>query len=229
MLHSAAVARIPRRFLVDTPSTNHCTFRSHNHMKLFEDEAIADFFLKLLAFYKTKFGILIHSFCLMRTHPHVVVTSTRGQKAFSDFWKVVNHRLAWRFNRARDRRGQVVMERLRSPAIDPGGRHMLTVMRYGDLNPVRAKLCRSPGKWKYSSYRHYAYGERHPLIDDAPDYLALGESPLQRREAYRNLFARSLVAELMERRPDLVDAPFIGGVDWVGPRCAAAGLSVPFG
>lgn len=204
-------------------------FRSHNRMRLFDDEAIADFFLELLAFYKAKFGILIHSFCLMGTHPHVVVTSTRGQQAFSDFWKVVNHRLAWRFNRTRGRCGQVVMERLRSPAIEPGGRHMLTVMRYGDLNPVRAKLCRSAAKWKYSSHRHYAYGERHPLIDDAPEYLALGESPGQRREAYKQLFAEPLVAELMKRRPDLVALPFIGGAGWVDERRAAAGLAVPSG
>jgi putative transposase len=183
----------------------------------------------LLGRYKARFGILIHSFCLMGTHPHVVITATAGQKAFSAFWQVVNHGLAWYFNRKHGRRGQVVMERLRSPAIEPGGRHMLTVMRYGDLNPVRAQLCESPGKWKYSSHRHYAYGERHPLIDDAPDYLALGESPAQRRNAYRQLFAEKLLAGDFERRPELVQGPFIGSLRWVEVRKSSAGLPVPSG
>src|SRR5690242_5959432 len=106
------------------PSTNHCTWRSHNHLHIFDEET-ADDFLELLATHKKKFGILIHSFCLMGTHPHVVVTATQGQKDFSAFWQVVNHQLAWRYNRRMGRRGQVVMERLRSPAIEPGGRHLL--------------------------------------------------------------------------------------------------------
>lgn len=210
--------------LVAEHTTNHVTFRSHNHMMLFDDPEVADRFLELLAKNKAKHGILIHSFCLMGTHPHVVVTATAGQKAFSDFWKVVNHGLAWFVNRRKQRRGQVVMERMRSPMIEPDGRHLLTVMRYGDLNPVRARLCRSPGKWKYSSYRHYAFGERHPLIDDAPDYLALGRSPHQRRLAYQGFFRQPLAEALMERRPDLVAGPFIGSAGWVETKRVDAGL-----
>ena len=92
-------------------------------MQLFDPET-ADDFLELLATHKKKFGILIHSFCLMGTHPHVVVTSTNGQQAFSAFWQIVNHQLAWRYNRRHGRRGQVVMERMRSPAIQGGGSHL---------------------------------------------------------------------------------------------------------
>jgi putative transposase len=197
-------------------------------MQLFDAETAEDF-LQLLGTHKKKFGILIHSFCLMGTHPHVVITSTQGQTAFSAFWQVVNQQLAWRYNRRHHRRGQVVMERMRSPAIEGGGRHMLTVMRYGDLNPVRAGICRSPGKWKYSSHRHYAYGERHPLIDDAPEYLGLGESPAQRRNAYRQLFGQTVVGDVMQRREDLVRAPFIGSVSWVELRRFEAGLATPSG
>jgi hypothetical protein len=49
-------------------------------------------------------------------------------------------------------------------------------MRYGDLNPVRAGVVKSPKDWKWASYRHHAFGEPDPLIDDAPEYLALGET-----------------------------------------------------
>ena len=209
------MGRIPRKLLVEPDSTNHVMWRCHNHTRLFEDRKLADYFLELLATYKGKYGIKIHSFCLMHTHPHVVMTSTLGQQAFSDFWKVVNQRLAYRFNQLNDRRGQVVMERVRSPAIQRDGRHLLTVMRYGDLNPVRAKLCRSAGRWPLSSHRHYAFGERHPLIDDAPDYVALGSNPAQRRRAYQGLFGRNIAQELMKKRDDLVSVPFIGSDCWV--------------
>lgn len=218
--------RIPRRLLVDLTSTNHCTWRSHNRTRVFDDDECAEFFLDLLGHYKTRFGILIHSFCLMGTHPHVLLTSTMGQESFSSFWRLVNQRFARFYNRKFSRRGQVVMERLRSPAVQGGEHHMLTVMRYGDLNPVRAGLVVSAAHWKHSSYRHYAYGERHALIDDAPEYLALAQSPAKRRVAYRCLFGRGNEQPLLERRRELVDAPFVGETGWVSSRRAAIGLRV---
>jgi putative transposase len=159
----------------------------------------------------------------MGTHPHVVCKAIDGQKQFSKFWKVVNHGFAWWFNRRHERRGQVVMERLRSPRIQDGA-HQLVVMRYGDLNPVRAGIVKSPKDWRWSTYRHYAFGEPNPLVDDAPEYLALGRTAVERRKAYQALFALKLTEALRERRPDLVSVPFIGDESWVTIRMKAAGV-----
>ena len=221
------MARLPRFLLVEPDSANHCTWRAHDHERVFEAPGAREKFLELLARYKRQHGILIHSFCVMGTHPHVVCSTRIGQEAFSRFWKVVNHGFARWYNKRQGRRGQVVMERLRSPRIQPHGAHQLTVMRYGDLNPVRAGLVRSPKDWGWSSYRHYAFGERHPLIDDAPEYLALGRTGPSRREAYRAFFALPISRTLRERRPDLVEFPFVGDEAWVGARIEAAGLSPP--
>lgn len=221
------MARTPRRQLVDIGSANHCTWRAHDLEMVLESAEAKRFFLFLMATYKTAYGILIHSYCLMGTHPHVLMTSTLGQEAFSAFWKVVNHRFAVWYNRRYGRRGQVVMQRMRSPMIQPDGRHMLTVMRYGDLNPVRAGLVRSTKSWPWSSYRHYAFGEQNDLIDDAPDYLALGFSPAQRRLAYRSLFARAPIERLLRRRPEFVDCSFVGDDVWVALRTDALSAGPP--
>jgi putative transposase len=220
------VARIPRVLLVEQDSTNHCTWRSHNFSFVLESEEARRRFLALLGKYKEKHGIEVHSYCLMGTHPHVMCRSTKGQAAFSAFWKVVNWGFARWYNRRTKGRGQVVMERLRSPRIQDG-RHQLAVMRYGDLNPVRAGLVRSPGQWKWSSYRHYAFGEVDALITDAPEYLALGRNGPARRTAYQHFFASPLVVELALRRQDLVNGPFVGDRDWVTTRLEAVGLSPP--
>ena len=118
------------------------------------------------------------------------------------------------------------MERLRSPPVQDG-RHQLEVMRYGDLNPVRAKLVGAASAWKWSSHRHYAYGEENDLITDAPEYLALGATGPQRRNSYLHLFARQFLDALLIRRPDLVEAPFIGEASWLAQRLVACGLSPP--
>jgi putative transposase len=97
-------------------------------------------------------------------------------------------------------------------------------MRYGDLNPVRAGLVKSPKDWPWSTYRHYAFGEPNALVDDAAEYLALGKTAPQRRKAYQALFAAPAAAALHERRPDLVLLPFIGDMTWVEARLEIAGV-----
>ncbi|ACL64445.1 transposase [Anaeromyxobacter dehalogenans 2CP-1] len=221
------MARIPRFALVERDSSNHCTWRAHDFERVLEEAGATDKFLELLGRYKEKYGIEINSYCLMGTHPHVTCTTRRDQEQFSRFWQVVNGQFARWYNRRRDRRGQVVMERMRSPRIQAEGAHQLTVMRYGDLNPVRAGLVRSPKDWKWSSYRHYAFGEPDPLIDDAPEYLALGKTGPQRRKAYQALFALPLSESLRTRRIDLVEYPFVGDAHWVMHRLDVAGLSPP--
>jgi putative transposase len=217
----ATVPRIPRRFLVDLGSTNHCTWRSHNSSRVLECDTAKDFFLALVAKFAARHGILVRSYCLMGTHPHLVVVATRGQQEFSCFWKVVNQLFArWYNKQQKSRRGQVVTQRMKSPMIQPGsdGRHVLTVMRYGDLNPVRAAMVRSPKDYPWSSYHHYAFGEPNSLITDEPEYLALGRIPAERRLAYRHLFARPLHQMLWTRRPELVEGAFYGDPGWVQQR-----------
>jgi putative transposase len=218
-------ARPARRGRLDQP-LHLGTWRSHGFALVLESDEARRHFLGLLRKYKEKFGIEVHSYCLMGSHPHLLCRSTKGQKAFSSFWKLVNWGFACWYNRRTRGRGQVVMERLRSPRVQDG-RHQLAVMRYGDLNPVRAGLASSAGEWKWSSHRHYAYGEADDLITDAPEYLALGRTARERRKAYLHFFAVPLVESLLTRRRELVEAPFIGEERWVATRLRACGLSPP--
>lgn len=221
------MARIPREHLVAEGTVNHCTWRSHDDLRVFEEPGAREYFLGLLAKYKVVYEILIFSYCLMGTHPHVVCQSLLDQQAFSAFWQSVNQAFAKWYNARRGRRGQVIRERMRSPRIEPDGLHLMTVMRYGDLNPVRAGLVASAGDWTWSSFRHYAYGDENPLIDDAPDYLALGKNAVQRREAYQAWFAQPLASESLAKRAELVSVPFVGSERWVAEQRAEHGLSPP--
>jgi putative transposase len=219
--------RLRRSVLVFEGSLNHCTWRSHDRSFVLDKAEEKRKFLALVAEYKARFGIRVLSYCIMGTHPHLVVRCAQGQTAFSAFWKVVNQRFARWYNLRRSRRGQVVMERLASPLIQDA-RHLLGTMRYGDLNPVRAGLVRSPKDYRWSSYRHYALGEPDGLIDEpAPEYLALGATPAQRRKAYARLFASRISALFRLRRVDLVVGPFVGDEDWIFARRMACGLSPP--
>jgi putative transposase len=206
--------RIPRSRLVGQGTTHHCFWRSHNRSRVLDSDEARREFLRLLARYKDRHGVQILSYCLMGTHPHVVCRSTLGQPAFSAFWKVVNQCFARWTNRRTGGRGQVVMERLGSPRVQPGGRHELEVMLYGDLNPVRAGLVRRARDWPWSSHAHYALGQTDPLLTESAAYVALGRSALLRRLAYVRLLAGRLARRVSRHRPDLVLHPFIGTSEW---------------
>jgi putative transposase len=217
LLHVGFMARIPRRALVGMNTINHCTWRSHNGSMVFETDEEKAKVRELLREHKAKYGVLLVSYCIMGTHPHVVCVATRGQPAFSEYWKVVNHRYAVWYNRRHGRRGQVVMERMSSPLIEDEA-HLLNAMRYGDLNPVKAGLVKSPKDWPWSSHRHYALGEEDDLVDDHLAYLRLGKTAVERRIAYRHLFAVRFIGPFLVKRDDLVNAPFVGTPSWVAER-----------
>ena len=80
-------------------------------------------------------------------------------------------------NKREKRSGRVFGERARTPVIQEG-RHFLRVMRYVDLNPVRAGMVLKSHHYRWSSYRHYAYGEKDELIDEAPEYEGLSRGPV---------------------------------------------------
>jgi REP-associated tyrosine transposase len=205
---------------------NHCTWRSHNFSHCLGSEAAKRKFLELLATHKDEHGIEIYSYSVMDSHPHVQSRSRHGQRAFSRFWQVVNYRFARWYNRRHGRRGQVIMERMSSGQVQDQT-HQLAVMRYGDLNPVRAGLAPSAKAWGWSSYRHYAFGERDDLVTDAPAYLALARTGIARRKAYVQLFTGPGVSSYHVRRPDLVATPFIGSETWCRARLMICSPSPP--
>lgn len=111
------------------------------------------------------------------------------------------------------RKGQVVMDRFKSPVIQTDA-DLLKVMFYIDLNPKRAHMVMHPKDYRWSSYRYYAFGEPDPLIDPAPSYLQLGLSPEERQSEYRHMVENILRDDWKEKRP-YSSIPHIGNPEWV--------------
>ena len=67
-------------------------------------------------------------------------------------------------------------------------RYLLTVMRYIELNPVRADMVAHQRDHRWSSYGRNAHGETGQNVDWLAlhrQYRRLGRSPEQRQAAYR--------------------------------------------
>jgi putative transposase len=66
--------------------------------------------------------------------------------------------------------------------------YLLTGMRDIELKPVRANRVKSPGAYRWSSYRANALGEPDTRVKPHPLTQALGRTRTQRHDRYQALF-----------------------------------------
>ena len=204
------MAYLPRYEIICDDAHFHVTWQCHNKDWLLRWNWAKSAYYDLLLKYKDKYGVQIYAYNFMDNHPHLT-GHLREKESFSAFFRVVNSQFARIVNKQLKRRGQVVMDRFKSPMIE-SDEHMLTVMAYTDLNQHRVKKVPHPRKNDWSSYPYYAYGKSDPLITPSPSYLALGRNLQERQREYR-----AIVEALIEyRKPmNISHTHFIGNPDWV--------------
>lgn len=190
----------------------HVTWQCHNREWLLSSDDAKLFYYALLLKYKKKYGVTIHSYCFMSNHPHLT-GQMRSREEFSNFFRVVNNLFARFYNKHHNRRGQVIMDRFKSPVIQ-SDLDMLRVMIYIDLNPVRQHMVAHPKEYLFTSYHYYAHGCDDPLLDPSPSYLALGQTPRQRQRAYREMVGHVLISEGFAKK-NYSAVCFIGEPEWV--------------
>jgi len=96
-----------------------------------------------------------HAFCLMGNHYHLLLQAPAGDIAAGV--GVINGRYAAMFYRTYDRYGPVFQGRFRASVVQEES-HVLELVRYIALNPVRAGLVARPERWAWSSYSWLSRG-----------------------------------------------------------------------
>ena len=206
---------LPRYAVLGDNSVFHITWQCHNKSWLMKSDAAKRLYYNLLLKYKDRYGVQFYSYCFMSNHPHL--TGRCGDKRLlSDLFRVVNSLFARTINKRAKRRGQVVMDRFKSPVIQSDLDH-LQVMFYIDLNPKRAGMVQHPKEHHWTSFHYYAYGQGDPLLTPAPSYLNLGNTPRLRRLNYLLMVQKILKNDWKEKRSYSCVA-FIGNPDWVQGR-----------
>ena len=206
------MASLPRRAILEDASLFHVTWKCHNDSWLLEENWAKELYYNLLLQYKDRYGVEIYSYCLMDNHPHLS-GRLKELKSFSDFFRVVNSRFARIYNAEVKRRGQVVMDRFKSPRIETDA-DLLRVMLYIDLNPKRAGKVRDPKQNEWSSFAYYAYGKEDLLITPAPSYLELALTDERRKACYLAMIEEILQNDWKEKK-GYSSVSFIGNPYWV--------------
>lgn len=128
----------------------HITSRGDGREPIYLDNRDRTLFLAILAQTCERYGWVCHSYCLMTNHYHLLVetrtpTLARGMRNLNGVYTK-------RFNRAHRRVGHVYQGRY-SAVLVQKERHLLEVIRYIVLNPVRAGMVPMADAWPWSSYQ----------------------------------------------------------------------------
>ena len=178
------MARPPRIDLPGIPQ--HLWVRGNNRGPMFFDDSDRYVFMRCLDFAKKKYGCDLHAFVLMTNHMHLLATG-KEQGAISSMIQSIGRRFVRYTNGRRTRTGTLFEGRFKSSLVDTE-HYFMTCMRYIELNPVRAGMVSSPGRYPWSSYRMNARGDPMEPLTPHPTYLALGDGEKARGAAYRELF-----------------------------------------
>ena len=129
----------------------HVMIRGIGKQILFEDDKDRLRFIDSLEKYKAEESILLHAFCLMENHVHLLVQDTCGKLDL--FMKKLEGSYAFYYNRKYERTGTLFQERYKSEPVDSDPYYMI-VLRYIVRNPEKAGIC-AHNTYPWSSYRNY--------------------------------------------------------------------------
>jgi REP element-mobilizing transposase RayT len=135
--------RRPRALLGD--GVFHVTARGNSRATIFVDEIDYRGFLKLLTRVADRHAWLVHAYCLMPNHFHLIVEA-RGID-LSGGMGALNGGYAQYFNNRHDRSGHLFQGRYDARLVDDD--RFTDVREYVLENPVRAGLCASVEEYRW--------------------------------------------------------------------------------
>jgi len=157
------MARTARLVVPGVP--HHITQRGNRRQPVFFGEGDYRAYAALLAEWCAKAGTEVWAYCLMPNHVHLILVPSHedGLRAalgetHRRYTRLINLREGWQ--------GHLWQSRFASFPMDE--QYLLAGARYVELNPVRAKLVRTPRAWKWSSAKAHLAGKNDSLVRVAP-------------------------------------------------------------
>ena len=140
----------------------HIYSRGNERKDVFRSSDDYELFLGILAEAALTFDVLIHAYCLMPNHFHLLLETKDSN--LSQVMKRLLGLYTVRFNRKHKRLGHLFQGRYKALIVDKDA-YFLELSRYIHLNPVKAKLVKGPEDYQWSSMRYY-------LKQKSPEFLS---------------------------------------------------------
>jgi len=194
----------------------HVINRGNNHENVFLNDRDREKFIEYLEKAGERYSIVIHTYCLMDNHFHLLVETPEPNLSAAMQW--INVSYATYFNRKRNRHGHLFQGRFKTILVD-ADEYLKHLSRYIHLNPVRAKMVSAPAQYKWSSYRFYIGRRKAPEYIETDWILSgFGKNIREARKNYQE-FVEGIEIDAIENPSKQVTEGFVLGdtnfVKWV--------------
>jgi REP element-mobilizing transposase RayT len=188
----------------------HVTARGNERKDVFKSRADREQFLAYLESASERYGAVIHAYCLMGNHYHLLLETPAGNLA--QIMRHIGGAYTTYFNVKRKRAGHLFQGRYKAILVDKDA-YALELSRYIHLNPVRAGIVARPEEYEWSSYRQYIGPASVPSwLTTGLILSCLGSSG---SGAYRQFVSDSLNREGESPMTGVIASTILGGPDFV--------------
>lgn len=160
----------------------HITARGNEQKDIFRDDRDRERFLGYLETAVGRYKAVIHVYCLMSNHYHLLLSTPEGN--LSQIMRHINGGYTTWYNKRHNRYGHLFQGRYKAILVDADP-YAGELSRYIHLNPVRAGMVKQPEQYQWSSYAAYS-GKAKPPRWLTTDWLLqyFGQKPAAAIKSY---------------------------------------------
>ena len=184
------------RFFIDEVPV-HVVQRGHCLVPVFFEEQDYATYMHCVHEAGKRYKVKLHSFCLMTNHVHLLLTPVLAE-SISLFMQFVGRHYVPYINEQYRRSGTLWEGRFKASLID-SETYLLDVMRYIELNPVRAFMVESPEEYQWSSFKYNTGQLAMASIIEHSVFVGLGRTLAESRSFYLKGFNQVLSQKAVKK------------------------------
>ena len=149
---------MPRRERITEAGIYHIINRGVERRNIFLDDFDYDFFSGLLLKLTKDYDVIVHTYCLMTNHYHILLET--HQNNLSKVIQFLNDKYAKYFNKKYKRIGHLWQGRFKSFALYDDA-HFWVVSKYIERNPIAASMVNSVSDHKHQSLFQWLHKSKY--------------------------------------------------------------------
>ena len=135
------------------------TSRGNRRTPIYRHDTDRQVWLAVLALVCKRHNFVVHSFCQMTNHYHVLIETVEGN--LSQGMRQLNGLYSQYVNRQHSLVGHLFQGRYKAILVQKES-YLLELARYVVLNPLRARIVASLDDWHWSSHRYFVSDDHPP-------------------------------------------------------------------
>jgi REP element-mobilizing transposase RayT len=191
--------------------------RGNERREIFRDDNDRRRFLEAVGEAVERFGAVVHVYCLMPNHYHLIVETPRANLSQTMAWLQTTYTV--RFNRRHRRTGHLFQGRYKAHVVEADA-YAQELVRYIHLNPVRprskqvriaAERIKELHRYRWSSHRDYAGWRRRPAWLNLQWQKYWGRNAAEARQQYQRWIELAFEKPLRSPWEDVRGGLVLGG------------------